>query len=531
MLDTTQPTPRVAIYARYSSQLQKPTSIDDQIRLCRAKVQDTGGTVVSIRYDRETTGATIDRPGLKELLLDAKNRRIDAIYTEALDRLSRDREDIQGIHKRLLYWDVSLFTLQEGEIQPMHVCIAGLMSHQFLENLAAKTRRGQIGAIHNGRIPGGICYGYRNANQIDDNGQPLRGLREIDPHQASVIRRIYRLYADGTTARDIVALLNREGEPGPRGRAWGHSTVNGHRTRRNGILNNELYRGRIVYGRQRYIRDPDTGKRQARPVPPSEWVIKEVPELRIVDDTLWQRVQQRRQAGQDRRHSTAPKTPLPLTGILRCGVCGGSMSILNKRRYSCHAHREKGICDNPRGIHPRRIENQACSLLSEHIRRNDNLYLLAHEAAEHSHARRDELARRIEDGKTRIRHLIDSIETGQASQAAHKRVLQLEHEIAACETELQSLPELPSVTPDRIAERLQQRLTVLQHAIAADRPDPQRRHRALLTLANLIERIDLVPLPARGSYDLVLQPRPDTLIAFALAEEWRPGAAIQDRYT
>ena len=513
---------RVAIYARYSSQLQKPTSIDDQIRLCRQRAEADGRVVVRVHFDRATTATTRhSRSGLCDLLRDAERQAMDFVYAEALDRLSRDQEDMPGIYKRLKYWNVQLFTLQEGEIQPIHICVGALMNQAFIENLANKTRRGQIGAVHDGRIPGGLSYGYRTANRIDETGRPIRGLREIDPDQASVVRRIYRLYAEGSSVRDIAGILNGEGESGPRGRAWGQSTINGHRSRRNGILNNELYRGRLVYNRQSFIRNPDTGKRQPRPNDPSEWIVEDVPDLRIVDDALWDIVQTRRQSGQDRRHSTAPKTPLPLTGVLRCGICGGPMTIVNKRRYACHAHREQRTCDNPRGIDAKRIENEACTLLSLHIMQHPDVHNLVHEAAERSHARRQEIAAEIDDKNSRIEHLIDSIETGRASQAAHRRVLDLEHDIAALKNELQDLATVPAVGPTDIAQRIQQRLSALKAAITAKRPDRAQRHRALLTVSDLIERIELTPLPKRGHVSLALRPRTTALVALAISDKWQ----------
>src|SRR5262249_15938167 len=68
------------------------------------------------------------------------------------------------------------------------------------------------------------------------------------------------------------------------------------RRRRNGILNNELYAGRITYNRQRFLKDPETAKRVSRPNPEHEWVTKEVPALRIIEDDLWNRVQAMRQS-------------------------------------------------------------------------------------------------------------------------------------------------------------------------------------------------------------------------------------------
>ena len=521
MNDTRSHPLRIAIYARFSSTLQQPRSIEDQVRLCQAKARELGGTVVRVHADHAATGTTTQsRPELASLLKDARNGQIDIVVAEALDRISRDQEDIAGIYKRLRYWNVRLVTLQEGDIESIHISIGGLVNQAWLENLAAKTRRGQIGAVHAGRIPGGLSYGYRTANRIEPHGHPLRGLRDIHPAQAEIVRRIYRLYADGVSVREIAARLNADGVPGPRGNSWGQATINGNRARRNGILNNELYRGRLVYGRQRFIRDPDTGKRQARPLPPSDWVIAEVPELRIVDEETWQRVQTRRQAGEDRKGSSASNTPLPLTGVLRCAECGGTMTIVNKRRYACHAHREKGTCGNPRGIDATKIENQVCSLLSHHIADRAELATLLHRAVEQAAERRQKLSDDIDERKHRISRLLDAIETGAQSSAAHRRILEIEQETATMELELQSLPEIPTATPDGFEARLQQRLATLDRAICDPDADPERRTRALLLVKGFIERIDIVPLPGRGRIGIDIEPRIDALVGLALGEDW-----------
>ncbi|MGY3609597.1 MULTISPECIES: recombinase family protein [unclassified Bradyrhizobium] len=58
--------------------------------------------------------------------------------------------------------------------------------------------------------------------------------------------------------------LNKDGVAAPGGGDWGFSTINGNTKRGNGILINEMYVGRIVWNRQRFVKDPETGKRQAR---------------------------------------------------------------------------------------------------------------------------------------------------------------------------------------------------------------------------------------------------------------------------
>ena len=62
---------------------------------------------------------------------------------------------------------------------------------------------------------------------------------------------------------------------------------------RTGILHNDLYVGRLIWNKQRYVKDPTTGKRLARVNPEREWIAQNVPELRILDQELWEAAQDR----------------------------------------------------------------------------------------------------------------------------------------------------------------------------------------------------------------------------------------------
>jgi site-specific DNA recombinase len=287
---------RAAIYARYSSDLQSTASIEDQIRLCRERVANEGGTAIETYTDYAISGDSLkNRPGIRALLSDAKSFKFDCVIAEALDRISRDQEDIAGIYKRLRHADIRLVTLAEGEISELHVGLKGTMNALFLKDLAQKTRRGQRGRVEAGKIPGGNSFGYRIVRRVLTDGSVATGEREIDPEQAAIVRRIFKEYAEGMTPRRIAAKLNSEGVASPRGGQWNASTINGNRQRRNGVLNNELYVGRITYNRQRFAKDPETAKRVARPNPEHKWVTREVPHLRIIDDDLWHRAQAIRQ--------------------------------------------------------------------------------------------------------------------------------------------------------------------------------------------------------------------------------------------
>ncbi len=99
--------------------------------------------------------------------------------------------------------------------------------------------------------------------------------------------------ANGVSPEAIARQLNREGIPDPGGRPWRNTTIRGQYRRGTGLINNEAYVGRLAWNRCRYIKDPKTGKRVARPNPPEKWIIVEVPSSRIIDDDLWSCVKTR----------------------------------------------------------------------------------------------------------------------------------------------------------------------------------------------------------------------------------------------
>jgi hypothetical protein len=146
------------------------------------------------------------------------------------------------------------------------------MNALFLEGLAEKTR-GLRGRIELGKAGGGVSFGYRIVRRLE-NGLVTTGERETVPEQAAIVRRIFNDYAAGASPKQIAKALNAEGVRGPRGALWSPSTIHGSAERGIGILHNELYIGRLVWNRQRFLKDPDTGKRVPRMNPPSQWITK-----------------------------------------------------------------------------------------------------------------------------------------------------------------------------------------------------------------------------------------------------------------
>ena len=478
---------RVALYARYSSDQQREASIEDQLRLCRLYAEKQGWTIVDSHQDRAVSGASLIRPGIQALLADALRGRFDVVLAEALDRISRDQEDVAGVFKRMTFAGVKIITLSEGEITHLHVGLKGTMNALFLKDLADKTRRGLRGRIEAGKAGGGLCYGYDVVKRSDAAGEPIRGERSINEAEAEIVRRIFREFAAGKSPRAIAVGLNDEGVPGPFGNAWGDTTIRGHACRGNGILNNELYVGRLVWNRQRFIKDPSTGKRVSRRNPQDDWIRTEVPQLRIVDDALWKAAKARQaelaklfaataiavREARAKRLNTARRPMFLLSGLLTCASCGGKYGVILKDRYGCLNHHRRGSCDNGRTIRRPVIEQRVLSGLTDRL-------VSAEAVAEAVRAYHEEMNRKNRERRAQTetdRHalpkieraitgIMAAIEDGMYQPAMKTRMAELEREKSELEARLSDArPDLPDVNPN-VAEIYRRKVTRLAEALA-----------------------------------------------------------------
>ena len=295
---------RLAIYARYSSDLQNPSSVDDQIKLCRRLIADQ----FRGRADPETTlvfsdsaisGSTLLRPGLVRLLNAAKAGRMDMVIAEGLDRLSRNLKDIAAIHETQDYHQGTIWTAHEGRISELHIGLKGTMNALFLRDMKARVKRGQKARVEAGYAASSCAYGYRPVRGVvDAKGRNVNGVREIDEAAAQVIRRVYDEYIAGRKIPRIVEDLNRDGIPAPNGGLWKRNAIMGGVLKQEGILRNEIYTGKLIFNRSHVVRDPITNKKKFIHNPEADWTKVEVPHLRIVSDAQWAAVRRLEIPGQ-----------------------------------------------------------------------------------------------------------------------------------------------------------------------------------------------------------------------------------------
>jgi DNA invertase Pin-like site-specific DNA recombinase len=387
---------RCAIYTRYSSDLQRPTSSEDQIRNCRAAAKDKGWDVLDeyVRSDEEVSGRTlVGRDGLADLMRRAEQnpKPFDCILIDDTSRLGRYLPDVLKESDTLLYHGVFIYfvtdrldTRDEGS-RIIHM-VKGYGDERYSKDLAKKVHRGQEGCIRKGYTAGGTCYGYKNKYLTDptvkERGQyRVVGVeQEIVPEQAAVVMRIMEMRGAGLSFSQIGKTLNAERVAAPRRKykgkiqeVWVPSSIKE-------ITKNELYRGVRVWNRTEKLLHPIRGKKAKRVRPQLEWIRVGVPGLRIVSDELWDRVQQVNQRMKDliygRRQGGFNRTPASRTylfsGRLTCGICGGKYSVIigghpSKVRYGCTNHRFRNTCTNKITILRNRLEPQLISAISSNL--------------------------------------------------------------------------------------------------------------------------------------------------------------------
>lgn len=336
------------------------------------------------------------------------------------------------IIRDLAFRDIAIMTVQDGEVTALHAGVKGMLSELYLADLAQKTRRGQSARVNEGAIGGGRSYGYRGA---DKAGQLV-----VETTEAAIVARIFERYAAGDTPREIAAGLNRDGVRSPRGGAWAASAINGNPKRQNGILHNRLYVGEIVWNRQRFVKDPATGKRVSRPNPESEWQRAPAPHLAIVDRSLFEAVQAIKSDRAKPHPSHVRKPPFVFSGLVKCGCCDHSYTSMGDGRLACVGKREYGICDNGSTITRVELEGRVLAVLHEHLTDSGLIDLYVQTYIERMRERRaaereaaGETRRRLISVRAQIERLVDAIVNGTPAAAVNDRLRTLETERLALE--------------------------------------------------------------------------------------------------
>ena len=216
---------RYVAYVRISSEEQIGNfSLDAQKRAIESWVISKGGVLTNIYMDEGHSGRTADRPAFKQLRLDGRKRKFDAVVVHKFDRFARNRTDAIAI-KSLLRQDygIKVFSVSEPSEDsdgPMGLLIEGIMesvADWYSQNLGAETAKGKkercVQGKHNNRASFGL---KKNKDKV------------LIPHEANINGLIlaFESYATGQYSdRDVAHILNKQGYRSTTGRPFSKDTV------------------------------------------------------------------------------------------------------------------------------------------------------------------------------------------------------------------------------------------------------------------------------------------------------------------
>lgn len=342
----------IAIYARYSTADQSPTSIEDQIRRCRKTIETKGIDVVReiVFEDHAASGsdrAVGKRKGYLDLIEAIEKREVTCLVADELSRLGRDPSELLRLKDLLEKYRILLLTVDGLDSRSpdwgLKMSFLALMSKAELDNVRHMTKRGMHGQLERGYMIAAPAFGYMGV-RVTAAGKPVQledeaagTIWEIVEAKASIVRQIYTDRAAGKSLAAIAKDLNARGVLPPRPRknsAWLASTVAQ-------LLRNPVYRGVFIYqGSPAYLSHAKkSGQSSARAA--TEY---NRPNLRLVSDETWQKCNKE----SSRILTNSPSAHL-LKGMVQCGACGGTLSVTSASHKSrslycptCEANRAAG---------------------------------------------------------------------------------------------------------------------------------------------------------------------------------------------
>jgi hypothetical protein len=288
-----------------------------------------------------------------------------------------------------------------------------------------------------------------------------------------------------------------------------------------GILNNELYVGRLVWNRLRYLKDPDTGKRVSRLNPESEWIVQDVPELRIVDQELWDKVKGRQQmltceptaSGENAMNGRRRPKHL-FAGLVKYGCCGGGYTIISKDLLGCATARNKGTCENRLNIRCDALEASVLSGLRTHLMEPGLFKEFCDEFTREVNRLRSERGADLEARKRELERVdreldkaIQAILDGVPGAKLKDRIGALDARKAELIGLLANAEEPPPLLHPNMAEIFRQRISALHESLQGEdgKAEAAELFRTLVDQVTLVPEDDRLAIVLRGDLAAMLR--------------------------
>ena len=317
--------PRAAIYARYSDEEQRATSIDDQTRRARDHAIALGYEVPDdlVFADAAISGqakALSKRVSYARLLKAWDNKSFDALVVDEVSRLARGPLELALLEERIDRTGVRLITTNGVDSNvpnwQFQYAVHGAAAAQFIRDTRHRVIRGMLGQLERGYMIAKPPFGYKSIREGDEKRGGTRW--EIVEEQAIWVRQIFDWRRNGLSLGAIAQQLNQARLACPRkprknGTAyWRPATVRQ-------LLHHTIYKGEFVWNGSAYIKAKN--RRENKPL--KEEITYERPHLQLVSYQVWN----------DCNRGTFSRTGRSggknlFAGMVNCGDCGATMSVM-----------------------------------------------------------------------------------------------------------------------------------------------------------------------------------------------------------
>ena len=305
----------IAAYCRVSTdKSDQLNSLETQKQFFTEYVQRTGDHLVKVYADEGISGTKIkNRKEFLQMMADAEHGLFDMVVVKDISRFARNTVDLLQNIRRLKalgietqFLTANMTSMGNSEFV---LTIFGALAQEESANTSKRIKFGKKVNAEKGRVPN-IVFGYDKT--IGDYFNLA-----INEKEAKVVRQIYQWYTEeGYGCAAISNKLNEQGSRTKRNCKWSQNAVSR-------ILTNELYTGKIINGKQE-VADFLTGQRKEKDE--TEWLVTERPELRIIDDEVFEQAQKilhSRNQAFNLNHERQSNKYLFST-LIKCKECGWS---------------------------------------------------------------------------------------------------------------------------------------------------------------------------------------------------------------
>lgn len=409
------------VYARFSSHRQGEQSIEGQLAEAYKYAAEHNLKIIHEYVDRAVSGRSDNREQFQEMLKDTAKKQFDTIILWKIDRFGRNREEIAFNKYRCKKNGVKVVRVAESiPDSPEGVILDSVlegMAEYYSLQLSQNVQRGQRASAQKCQSIGGIRpLGYAT--------DPETKKYVIDPKTAPTVHLIFDMYAKGKTVTEIVDELNSRGLRTMRGGKFTKNSLHS-------VLKNEKYVG--VYTYKDLVRTEDG-----------------VPQ--IIDDETFRKVQEMLKVNKKAPARVWSRADYILTDKLFCGHCGSKMfgesgtgkSGKKHNYYICSKRKKERACDK-RAVRQEWIEGIVLDSVSAVLQDDNIINDIAEGVYTYYKEQQKEndfakvLQEKLNEVEKAQNNIMKAIEAGLFSQAAKKRMEELDAQREEIESELSEI--------------------------------------------------------------------------------------------